>query len=416
MVIFMKRLFYLIALLPLFVACTNEELGEGVVINNNDKTPTQVKNVLPSTEVFVQGSLVNYNSTRREFVMDADEGYGVGKWPHIDVAEGWEAAHFTIRIDNGFPGVVNQAVEQYWSKKSKSGPQNLGKVFTDFPWGTYNDRDLDYTKIDQKTGYNKGKFRYVLDPSGYRVNKAIKEVPDMKAYLTWLKDNGAKEKNALIYVLNHWDDYKIVWYVAKEVGGNYLWHVNGIFVEKDKTPEDIWEKIKEDVDKDLDISKENVTENVEIDIHKQEHSDWNEIKTSVHIRADVENVQITIPIEYKNIVEADDFSIRIYNKYISGIEIKNMIVHDVNEGIIITIDNIDPTLINMLKDKYGDGLTVEIHSYCKEEDGIWEAMKKTKIALGKASLLKYQITSADATENATKIVKASTTPVTSETF
>jgi Zn-finger domain-containing protein len=93
-----------------------------------------------------------------------------------------------------------------------------------------------------------------------------------------------------------------------------------------------------------------------------------------------------------------------------------MIVHDENEGIIISIDNIDPALINMLKDKYGDGLTVEIHSYCKEEDGIWEAMKKTKISLGKASLLKYQITSADATENGSKIVKESTEPVTSGDF
>lgn len=413
----MKRLFYLIALLPLMVACTNENDEENFVFNrNNNQTNTVVANKLPSTEVFVQGSLVNFNSTRREFVMDADEGYGVGKWPHIDEAEGWEAAKFTIRIDAGYPGVVDQPTELYWSKKTKTDPQNLGKVFISFPWNTYNDRDFDYTKIQQKTGNHIGEFRYILDPSGYRVNKAIKEVPDMYAYLTWLKGHGAEEKDALTYILNHWDDYKIIWYVAKEVAGNHLWHVNGIFVEKSKTPEDIWEDIKDEIKDDMDISEENVTENVEIDIHKQEHEDWNEIKTSVHIRADVENVQITIPIEYSNIVEADDFSIRIYNKYISGVEIKNMIVHDEKEGIIISIDNIDPTLINMLKEKYGDGLTVEIHSYCKEEDGIWEAMKKTKIALGKASLLKYQITSADATENATKIVKASTTPVTSETF
>ena len=413
----MKRLFYLIALLPLMVACSNENDEENFVFNRNNQTNTVVANKLPSTEVFVQGSLVNYASTRREFVMDGDEGYGAGKWPHIEATEGWEAAKFTIRIDASFPGVVNQNVEKYWSKKSKSGPQNLGKVYTDFPWGTYNDRDLDYTKIDQKTGNNIGKFRYVLDPSGYRVNKALKEVPDMYAYLTWLSgQSGVEEKDLLLDVLANWSDYKIIWYVAKEVGGNYMWHVNGILVEKDKTPEDIWEKIEDEIKDDMDISDENVTENVEIDIHKQEHKDWNEIKTSVHIRADVENVQITIPIEYKNIVEADDFSIRIYNKYISGVEIKNMIVHDSKEGIIITIDNIDPTLINMLKEKYGDGLTVEIHSYCKKEDGMWEAMKKTKISLGKASLLKYQITSADATENTSKIVKESTDPVTTGDF
>ena len=74
--------------------------------------------------------------------------------------------------------------------------------------------------------------------------------------------------------------------------------------------------LKDDVDDDMDISEDEGAENVEIDIHKQEHKDWNEIKTSVHIRADVENIQINIPIEYANIVEADDFQIRIYNKYI----------------------------------------------------------------------------------------------------
>ena len=154
------------------------------------------------------------------------------------------------------------------------------------------------------------------------------------------------------------------------------------------------------------ISEDEGAENVEIDIHKQEHKDWNEIKTSIHVRADVENVQINIPIEYANIVEADDFQIRIYNKYISGVEIKNMIVHDEN-GITITIDNIDPVLIKMLREKFGDGLTVEIHSYCKKEDGVWDAMKNTTIELGKKSILKYQITSAVAAENAEKIVKDS---------
>ena len=357
---------------------------------------------VPSTNVFVQGSLINYAFTKA--VLNGNYGYGKGNWPKINTEEGWEVAKFSIRIDASFPGVVNQNVEKYWSKR---GGPNLGKVYTAFPWGKYDDRGLDYYKVDTKTGSNTGLFRYVLDPSGYKVNKALMEVPDMKVYFEWLKNQSDVDyKDELIDVLNHWDDYKIIWYVAKEVGSQYLWHVNGILVEKDKTPEHIWEEIKDDVDDDMDISDDEGAENVEIDIHKQEHKDWNEIKTSVHIRADVENVQINIPIEYANIVEADDFQIRIYNKYISGVEIKNMIVHDEN-GITITIDNIDPELIKMLREKFGDGLTVEIHSYCKKEDGVWDAMKNTTIELGKKSILKYQITSAVAAENAEKIVKDS---------
>ncbi len=398
----MKKVFFFLALLPLFVACTNEENDDNIVIPRDNNQSNTVVSKVPSTNVFVQGSLINYAFTKAD--LNGNYGYGKGNFPKVNTEEGWEVAKFTIRIDASFPGVVNQAAEKYWSKR---GGPNLGKVYTAFPWGKYDDRGLDYYKVDTKTGSNTGLFRYVLDPSGYRVNKAIMEEPDMKVYFEWLMGQSDVEyKDKLQEVIDNWADYKIIWYVAKEVGSQYLWHVNGILVEKDKTPEHIWEEIKDDVDDDMDISEDEGAENVEIDIHKQEHKDWNEIKTSIHVRADVENVQINIPIEYANIVEADDFQIRIYNKYISGVEIKNMIVHDEN-GITITIDNIDPELIKMLKEKFGDGLTVEIHSYCKKEDGVWDAMKKTTIELGKKNILKYQITSAVAAENAEKIVKDS---------
>ena len=80
-----------------------------------------------------------------------------------------------------------------------------------------------------------------------------------------------------------------------------------------------------------------------------------------------------------------------------------MITHDEN-GITINITNIDPEVIEKLKTKFGDGLTIEVHSYCKREEGIWEAMKKTTVVTGKDCNLKYQITSADEEENKTKVV------------
>lgn len=398
----MKKLFYLIALVPFFmVGCESDDEGS-IVIVKNDK---------PSTQVFAQGTLLNYSSTRAD--LNGDYGYGKGVWPKINATEGWETAKFSIRIDASFPGVIDQKVVKYWSKKDKVAPKNLGKVYTDYPWGTYNDRDLDYYKVDKKTGENIGMFRYVLDPWGKNVNNALMEVPDMKVYCEWLLTQSDVEyKDLLKQIVDNWDDYDLIWYVAKEVGGQYLWHVNGYFKKKNYTPEEIWTIIEDETD-DMEIKDNDVEDNVEIDIHKQEHKDWNEIKTSIHIRTDAESIKINIPIEYDNIVEADDFAIRIYDIYISGIQIQNMITHDEN-GITINITNIDPTVIERLKAKYGDGLTIEIHSYCKAETGVWAAMKQTKVETGKPCNLKYQITSAIAAENEDKVVYEYSLPVPTE--
>ena len=393
----MKKLFYLLAVLPLFIACSSDDEGS-IVIVKNDK---------PSTQVFAQGALLNYSSTRAEnpIYYNTDYGYGKGvnqKWPKVNEEEGYAVAKFSIRIDASFPGVIDQSTTKYWTTK---GGENLGKVYLDFPWGRYNDRDLDYTKIDKKSknGENTGLFRYVLDPFGTNVTPALMEVPDMKAYCEWLLGrNDTPSKDKLQAIVDNWGDYKLVWYVAKEVGGKDFWHINGYFMKNSYDQEEIW-KIIEDETEDMEIRETKTDDNVEIDIHKQEHKDWNEIKTSIHIRTDAESIKINIPIEYDNIVEADDFAVRIYDYYISGIEIKNMITHN-DDGITIEITNIDPTVIERLKAKYGDGLTIEIHSYCKKADGMWEAMKQTTVETGKECNLKYQITSAVAAENETKVV------------
>ena len=401
----MKRLVYLIALLPLFVACTNDENDDNYVIDDDQTTPKVVKEI-PSTEVFAQGRQLYYSSTRAD--LNGNYGYGKGVWPNINTEEGWEVAKFTIRIDASFPGVVDQSATKYWS--TRGGP-NLGKVYTDFPWGRYDDQGRDYYKVDTKTGKNIGMFRYVLDPFGIQVNDALMEVPDMKVYFEWLdKRSDTPAKDKLEEILEHWDDYDLIWYVAKEVGSQYLWHVNGYFKKKQDTYtlDEIMDIIGDETD-DMVIKDNDAADNVEIDIHKQEHKDWNEIKTSVHIRTDAESVKINIPIEFDNIVEADDFAVRIYDYFISGVDVKNMITHD-EDGITINITNIDPTVIKKLKSQFGDGLTIEIHSYCKREEGVWEAMKQTTITTGKECNLKYQITSADSIENKTKILFEKTIP------
>ena len=175
-------------------------------------------------------------------------------------------------------------------------------------------------------------------------------------------------------------DSHVLWYVVKEVGVKYGWHVNGTIVDY------------------VVGEPDNIPENVEIDIHQQEHYDWNEIKTSIHIRTDCESVKINIPLGLEDIIEQDDFDIRVYNSYFKEYkEVTHTITHDAN-GITIEIANISAAMIEELKGLYGDGLTIEIFSYCVKDDDaetIWSKVKEsTVISTGKACTVEGQITTA----------------------
>ena len=137
-----------------------------------------------------------------------------------------------------------------------------------------------------------------------------------------------------------------------------------------------------------------IPDNVEIDIHQQEHYDWDEIKTSIHIRNACDSITINLPLSYENIIEQDDFDIRIFEYYYTeDTVITHKVIHDEN-GITIKINNIPASMIARLKSLYGDGITVEIHSYCKNSD-YWEELKNSCVVkTGKPCQINGQITSA----------------------
>lgn len=71
----------------------------------------------------------------------------------------------------------------------------------------------------------------------------------------------------------------------------------------------------------------------------------------------------------------------------------NIVTHD-NNGITIAITNIPAELIQTLKQNFGDGLTIEIHSYCTTND-IWEQLSKSRVvSVGKPCTVNGQIHSA----------------------
>lgn len=360
---------------------------EKVTINEPVNNEDEINYSLPETKVFALGQSLNFSGTK---------GYA---WPYVSELEGWETARFSIRADRSIPDYTDKSSALYYGRKPGKDGKNRGRVYTAYPYGHYNDRDLDYYLKDKKTGNNIGLFRYVYDKKGLKTQLAIAEAPYVEDILDDELNDLNAEKDKLVAagksttsvqkkiddvsgLIDMGHDYlnsHVLWYVVKEVGMRYGWHVNGTIVDYEVGEPD------------------NIPDNVEVDIHQQEHLEWSEIKTSVHIRTDVESVEINIPLDFDDIVEQDDFDIRVYKTYSKTYANVDITISHDAKGITIQIDNIASSMIDDLKDKYGDGLTVEIFSYTKSTDvaAVWDKVKNScVVSTGKPCTVVGQITSA----------------------
>ena len=141
---------------------------------------------------------------------------------------------------------------------------------------------------------------------------------------------------------------------------------------------------------------------VEFDIHQQEHKDWNEIKTSIHVR-DTAAVHVFLPIPMESQAVADDFDIRTGNvyQYVESFEAKfefagkefsfPVEIDHTATGIDILIDCTTADAKEALKLARGvfdDGITFEIHSYVNPDvatEQIWNWLKTVKLPSTKTS-------------------------------
>ena len=141
---------------------------------------------------------------------------------------------------------------------------------------------------------------------------------------------------------------------------------------------------------------------VEFDIHQQKHKDWNEIKTSIHVR-DTAAVHVFLPIPMESQAVADDFDIRTGNvyQYVESFEAKfefagkefsfPVEINHTATGIDILIDCTTADAKEALKLARGifdDGITFEIHSYVNPDvatDQIWNWLKTVKLPSTKTS-------------------------------
>lgn len=354
------------------------------------------QNLLPQTEVFFQGQKLFYNgetrpeeSRARIKIMNPAGGLA---WPkHTD--EGWESARFSIRADGTIPDFYDKNSAYYYGRpagKAGVSSHNVGKVASMYNYAHYNDRDLDYYK-GQKLGTNIGMFRYIYDTEGKKTQPVILEAPsvvdiladeveDLEAEIAANK-NVAKntatlaDVNALLDKGADYLDSHVLWYVVKEVNNIYRWHVNGV-IRDVETPEYVIDPIPD---------------NVEVDVHQQVHKDWNEIKTSIHVRTDASSVKVILPLKEEDVLENDDFDIRVYDVYYKEYTVKHNITHDAN-GITIEITDIPATMIDEMKSTFGDGITIEVHSYVTKD--VWDELKNSRVQTGKPCIVEGQVTSA----------------------
>ena len=388
----------------MFIACSGDDglLTRSLTPYKGAAQQQTTTEVLPATKVFIQGQHMQGSDTRS--MATTRYSWDGLSFPSVNTEEGWEAARFSIRIDGTIPGWLNESSAKYWG--GYQGP-NLGKVATGYTYDRYDDRGFDYYKKDTKTGENVGLFRYVYDEAGIATQDAIIQAPDVATFLAYWRDkeNGETPNKlalqAAIDGLNN-NELKVLWYVVKEVGAQYSWHVNGILTTNDVenvldvTDPEVTDSIHQEVEEGNLVDTDplaSIPNNVEVDIHLQEHQDWNEIKVSTHIRTDAGSVTINLPLHYDNIVEQDDFAVRYYDYYLTEYELTPLVTHD-EHGVTISINNINPDLIKYLKENYGDGLTVEVHSYAKQLDNVWNELKNSTVTTGNACTLKGQITTA----------------------
>jgi len=396
----MRNSFILLSVLSVtiaFVGCNKAEDFE----NGNNNQENEGNEFLPQTEVYFQNQKLFYEgemtpSGERSKIKIMETAGGLA-WPkHTD--EGWESARFSIRADGTIPDFYDKSSAYYYGRPAgKSGvdSRNIGKVSNLYKYSHYDDRGFDYYKVDKATGQNIGLFRYMYDVEGKKTQPIILEAPSVSDILADEIDDLNAEINAgknvakntaSLNQINEWLeqenaepgylDSHVLWYVVKEVASQYRWHVNGV-IRNEVTPEYV---------------VGSVADNVEIDVHQQDHKDWYEIKTSIHVRTDVGSVKVILPLKEEDILEQDDFAIRVFNFYYQDYVIKHNIKHDAN-GITIEITDIPADMIEQMKSDFGDGITIEVHSYCTKD--VWDDLKRSRIQTGKPiGEITGQITSA----------------------
>lgn len=375
----MKKFILPVLLGMLLFSCSNSADDS---IEQEDKTK--------ASEVFVYSGGNQLNITKSSLDPKSEIGYSIPD-------DGKYLVYYYIRIDGNIPGEGDNHFKSsdYFPRtkalKTRICDLNHGYVAANVDWKSC-------------ASFSK----YIYSKDGSAVKSIIVEEPTIEQLLA-ANQGAGDDMNGY---LEHKDDLHFIWYVCKKQDSDHLWHIDGVLTTKDRNTIEETDYGKEIIEnygkKGMADDKGDVKRkaSVEVDVHQQEHKDWNEIKTSIHLR-DTVTAEVFLPIEYQEL--ADDFDIRAGKDFKYITEIKNTqitiggntydlqvsITHEVG-GIRIIVQPNKEALIAARKE-YDDGLTFEVHSYVTPgvpTDTIWEKLKKTTCKVSPYTKLYGQITSA----------------------
>lgn len=136
--------------------------------------------------------------------------------------------------------------------------------------------------------------------------------------------------------------------------------------------------------------------NIEVVVHQQQHSYWNMVKISLHVRDIVEKTSIVIPVGEENISESKHFKINTY-EYKCGRDVvlngRNytlesdvpvvVFVEHKPEEFVVSVVCTDINYINALRKEYEDGVTIDVYTHLLSltKEDVWAKLKETKIVI-----------------------------------
>lgn len=378
----MKR-YLLFALLSLvFASCANDADDP-----MNDPAESRMK----ESEVIIYSGSHRLNAPARKALNPKDElGYSIPD-------AGRYLVYYYIRIDGNIPGSsdVHHPAKDYFPR-TKAGKTMVC--------------DLNHGYVTANVDWKQcAKFsKYIYSTDGSAVESIILEQPTIEELLAADEYPTDDFKG----YIDHKDELHFLWYACKKQDADHVWHIDGVLTTKERTDiseTDYGTEIKQKNEQNgMTPDKGNVVRqaSVEVDVHQQEHKDWNEIKTSIHMR-DTTQVEVFLPIGYEEL--ADDFDIRSGRDYAYITELKDSkiqigdaeyklqvsITHE-QDGIRILVKPNREALI-AARQRYDDGITFEVHSYVTSgitTEAIWQRLKGTKCTTTPYTTIFGQITSA----------------------
>lgn len=325
--------------------------------------------------------------------------------------------YFAVKVDPRLG--YNTSVTTYYPAVKN------GMLYTDCPFLTEDDTPL------------VGRFMLSTDGTGLRTLIAAGDTATASVVRTMNRSRTNPVSSTVVE-----ENIHVIWYMAKDIvsGNGKGWHIDGLLTDKEdlKSACEACEnegfgtitfgesEAAEQLTYDELVARYKTVYNIKpidkalgVDIHQQEHKDWGEIKTSIHLN-EAKDVKITLPVGSEYTVEGQDmgvvvkefgslYNVLTYNENI-GSEV-NVTTERLDDEVVITVTGVSDELIKALERRYNSGLTIEVHTFYTQKDAIgkncipavWSALRQSTVTYD--GNVKGQITTAFDAEDVVRLDK-----------